>query len=88
MKVLRFGAIWCVECLTMRPIWQKIEEEMPELETEYYDADESPDILKKYKADDIPVFVFLDKEGNEITRFKGMKKKEDIINIIKENLDK
>ena len=40
MKVLKFGAIWCKECLVMRPMWGEIEKEIPDLETEYHDADE------------------------------------------------
>ena len=55
MKILKFGAVWCKECLVMRPRWEEIESEIPELKSEYYDADESPDMIKRYKAEKIPV---------------------------------
>ncbi len=88
MKVLKFGAIWCKECLVMKPMWVEIEEGIPELKTEYYDADENPKILKEYNIKDIPVFIFLDKEGKEFLRLNGVQNKEEIIKIVKENLDK
>ena len=59
MKVLKFGAVWCVECLVMKPIWEEIEEEIPELKTEYYDADDDSEVLKQYNVQDVPVFIFL-----------------------------
>jgi thioredoxin 1 len=88
MKILKFGAIWCTECLVMRPMFQEIEKEMPELKTEYFDADENPDILKKYGIKNLPVFIFLDKDDNEILRLKGAQNKKDLIKIINENIDK
>ncbi|MFH1662226.1 MAG: thioredoxin family protein [Candidatus Falkowbacteria bacterium] len=86
MKILKFGAIWCKECLVMRPIWEEIEKELPELKTEYYDADENPNLLKEYKINDIPIFIFLDNNNKEILRLKGMQNKEELMKIIKENL--
>ena len=88
MKVLKFGAIWCKECLVMKPLWEEIEKESPDLETEYFDADENPELLKKYSIEDIPVFIFLDKEGNEILRLEGAVPKSRIIETINENKNK
>lgn len=88
MKVLKFGAIWCKDCLVMRPVWQEVEEEIKELKTEYYDADEHPEMLKKYGIKDIPVFIFLDKDDKEILRLENMQKKDDLITIVKENINK
>ncbi len=72
----------------MRPMWAEIESEMPELKTEYYDADEHSDLVKRYDAKNIPVFIFLDKNGEEFLRLQGYQKKEDLIKIIKENLNR
>ena len=88
MKVLKFGAIWCKECIVMRPMWNDIEEEIPELVTENIDADENPEILKKYDVSDVPVFIFLDKDNKEIIRLKGAQKKENLVNLVKENIIK
>lgn len=70
----------------MRPIWEEIEKEILELKTEYYDADENAEILKKYNVKNIPTFIFLDKSDNEILRLEGMQNKEELIEKVKENL--
>ena len=37
MKVLKFGAVWCPECLVMRPLWEEIEKEIPELKNSLWE---------------------------------------------------
>lgn len=88
MRVLKFGAIWCKECLVMKPIWEEVEENVQGLDTEYYDADENSEILKKYRVLNVPTFIFLDKKGSEILRLEGLQNKEELLKIVKENLDK
>lgn len=86
MKILKFGAIWCKECLVMRPMWEEIEKLIPGLKTDYFEADENPEVLKKYNVKDIPVFIFLDKNGEELLRLEGMQEKNELIELVKENL--
>ena len=88
MKVIKVGAIWCKECLVMKPMWKRIEESLPELVTEYYDADESPEILEKYQIKDVPVFIFLDKDGQEFDRLRGLQNEAELLKKVKENLHK
>lgn len=88
MKVLKIGAVWCKECLVMKPMWAEIEKEISELQTEYFDADENKELLEKYSVEDIPSFLFLDKNNEELFRLKGIQNKEELIKTIKENLDK
>lgn len=72
----------------MKPMWAEIESELPELKTEYFDADEHEELLEKYKIENLPVFVFLDKDENEFLRLNGLQNKEDLIRICKENINK
>ena len=88
MKILKFGAIWCKECLVMKPVFNEIETEISELKTEYYEADESPEVLKEYEVQNIPEFIFLDKNDKEFLRLQGVQNKENLIKSIKENLNK
>ena len=88
MKILKIGAVWCKECLVMKPIWQEIEAEMPELKTEYFESDENQELLEKHGVKDIPTFLFLDKDEKEIARLSGLQNKEELIKIIKENIEK
>lgn len=89
MKVLKIGAVWCPGCIVMKPRWKEIENELSWLQTEYYDFDESKDIVNKYKIDDkLPVFIWLDKDGNEIERLVGEIEKEKLLELIEKNKDK
>ena len=89
MKVLKFGAVWCAGCLVMKPRWKEIEAENPWLKTEYYEYDDSKEMVEKYGIDkNLPVFVFLDKKGKEFLRLQGEPSKKDLIKIILENKDK
>lgn len=88
MKIFKFGAVWCKECLVMKPMWQAIEAEMPGLITEYYDADEHPEVLEKHGVKDVPMFIFFDKDGKEFLRLQGIQNKEDLIQSIKHNFDR
>ena len=72
----------------MEPMWEEIESEFPELKTEYFESDEHPDLLKKYEVKEIPTFIFLDKDEKEILRLEGLQNKEELVKIVKENIDK
>ena len=89
MKVLKFGASWCLGCKVMKPRWRQIEEEHSWLQTTYIDYDENPDVVKQYQVDDVlPQCIFLDSKGNEIDRKKGELTKEQIIALITKYKDK
>jgi len=88
MKVLKFGAVWCTECLVMKPMWEEIEKEIPKLVAEFYDADNDSEVLENYNVENIPVFIFLDKDEKEILRLNGIQNKDELIKIVRENLDK
>ena len=86
MKVLKFGAAWCLGCLVMKPRWQEIEKENPWLKTTYYDFDKDTDAVKKWRIDkNLPTFVFLDKTNKEFLRLHGNVEKEKLLNIINKN---
>jgi len=78
MKVYKIGNKGCKECKVMVPRWKEIEQEMPDLKTEYYEASENQDLVQKYKIGHVPTFLFLDKEGNELSRMTGIVSKEKI----------
>ena len=89
MKVLKFGAVWCPGCLVMKPRWKEIEQEMPWLETQYFEYDDSLELAKRYDVtEDLPVFIFLDRDGNELLRLKGEVSKEELVRILSEHKDR
>lgn len=85
MKVIKVGASWCNGCLVMKPRWAEIEQQNPWLQTEFYDFDESPEIVEKYGIDEnLPVAIFLDNDGNEIKRFNGEVGKDELLEALDE----
>ena len=88
MKVLKFGAVWCSGCLVMRPRWAEIEKEIEWLKTEYFDYDQDKENVSKWKiTNTLPVFVFIDKNGNELTRLSGEPSKKTLIELINKYKD-
>jgi thiol-disulfide isomerase/thioredoxin len=89
MKVLKFGAVWCPGCLVMKRRWLEIEKEHPWLKTEMHDYDKDKKMVKKHKIDkNLPIFIFLDKDGKEFLRLRGEPSKEKLVKIILENREK
>ena len=89
MKILKFGALWCSGCLVMRPRWQEIEKENPDLVTEYYDFGENEEAVKKWGIDEtLPTFVFVDRNEKELFRLQGEQSKAELLKLIEENKDK
>lgn len=89
MKVIKFGAIWCNGCIVMKPRWKEIEEENLWLKSEYFDFDNDKEMVEKYNIDsNLPVFVFIDKQGHEFLRLQGEVDKNKIVEIINDSKDK
>lgn len=90
MKVLKIGAVWCNGCNVMRPRWQEIEEELAWLQTEYFEYDDSPEVVAKYGLDEgtLPTFIFLDKAGVEIDRKSGEVEKGELMKLVEEYKDR
>ncbi len=89
MKVIKFGAVWCPGCIVMRPRWKEIEEENPWLKNEYYDFDNDKEAVEKYKVEqNLLVFIFLDKNDNEMFRLSGEPSREELLKLIEENKEK
>lgn len=86
MKIIKFTALWCADCIVMRKTWVEISETFPQLEIEEYDFDEHEDVLKNYDVKKVPLTIFLDAEGNEVLRLEGMQNKKDLMEIIEQNL--
>jgi len=89
MKVLKFGALWCSGCLIMKPRWAEIEKENIWLKAEYYDFDKDKKMVEKYKIDqNLPTFIFLDKDEKEFLRLNGEVSKKKLLEVIEENKNK
>ena len=91
MKVIKIGAEWCSGCIVMKPRWVEVEKAQPWLKTEYHDFDKDKKEISKYKAeneDRLPVFIFLDKKGEEFLRLHGEITVKRLLEIIIKNKNK
>lgn len=87
MKIIKFSALWCADCIVMRPMWAEIEIKFPELEIKEIDFDDETELAKEHGVTKVPFFIFFDKSGNELARRQGMQNKEDLMKLIEENLN-
>lgn len=83
MKVIKIGASWCSGCIIMRKRWDEIEK-IRTFESEYYDFDIHEDMLiEKYNiGSQLPIFIFLDDNNNEIKRLIGEPSIDDILKVL------
>ena len=87
MKILKFSAIWCPSCIIMNNTINKIIKNNSKLEIINYDYDMDEEEVKKYNIGDIlPVLIFIDNDGKELTRLIGEKSEKEINKII-ESID-
>lgn len=82
MKILKFGAIWCMHCIYIKSVLDDIGEEYAELVVEEYDADDHADMHKQFEIKDIPTLIFVDKDGNQVLRLEGAKDKKELKKVI------
>lgn len=85
MKILKFNAIWCPGCLIMRPRWNKVINELPEIEITEYDYDSNREEVDLWNiGNKLPVAIIVDDKGSELTRIIGEKSFDDLLKIINE----
>ena len=85
MKIIKISAIWCPGCLVMKKVWKNIQSDYQDLDITELDYDMDSEEVNKYNPGKVlPVIIFLDNNGKELTRLIGEQKE----NIIKDNIDK
>lgn len=77
LKIIEFYATWCAYCMKQRIELQELEDS--EIRIGIVDGDESPNIVARYKIDGYPTFVLF-KNGEEVARFSGFHKKNELLN--------
>jgi len=84
MKIVRITSLWCVSCLVMQKVWQKVFSEVEDLEIIDYDYDEDFDKIKDLEiGSTLPVLiVYIDNQ--EKTRIIGEKRYKELIKIFED----
>lgn len=70
--VVDFYADWCPPCRQMKPVFAEMEKKYgSEIKFVKADVDEFSDLAKSYGVEAIPTFVFVNSEGEEVSRITG-----------------
>lgn len=81
LKLLKFGASYCVPCRSLTPILEELKDKVT---IEDIDVDEvDPVVLTNYKIRNIPVLI-ITKDNVEVWRHVGSISKIDLENKLKE----
>lgn len=84
MKIIQISALWCSSCLIMKKVFDTCKKEFPEIEWVSYDLDFDNEAKQYQVSDKLPVLIF-EKNGIEVSRLVGEKKKEEVSTWILEN---
>ncbi len=81
---LELGSVTCIPCKKMQPVMKSIETRyMGQVEVIFHDVLKDRSKSQQYGIKLIPTQVFLDKNGQEITRHEGFFPEEEIDKILK-----
>ena len=81
LKLVEFKTEWCGYCKKQEPELQK----MDKIWIGQVDADRDANIASKFNINSFPTFLIL-KDGEEVERISGMRKKEDLMAKIMKHL--
>jgi thioredoxin 1 len=75
-----FSAEWCPPCREQTPIMHKLEGELEgKVEVRVIDVDQEKELASRFNIRAIPTQVFLDKDGNELSRHVGFFPKDSLV---------
>lgn len=84
--IVDFWAPWCGPCLILKPIIEKIAEEMNgKVKIVKLNVDENPETAERFEIMSIPS-VKMFKNGEVVSEFLGARPKDFIVSWIEENL--
>jgi len=81
VKLIEFRTEWCGYCKKQQPELEM----MDKIWIGQVDADRAPDIAAIFNINSFPTFLVM-KNGEEVERFSGMRKKEDLMSRIMKHL--
>jgi thioredoxin 1 len=80
--VIKMGASWCRPCLQLKPIFDDVVKDIPDIKVVEIDVEEHPDIASNYKVKSIPTVIVTDEQDNVLAMKSGMMTKEQLKDLI------
>lgn len=73
-RVLYFSTTWCGPCKQFKPVVQQVSQETG-VQVTYIDAEQDPEMAKKYNINSVPTIVIIDPAGSILYRNAGVMQK-------------
>lgn len=80
MKLIKFEATWCATCKAQDRELKKLQDVV--IQHVDMDEDYAEPLAGKYNVRSLPTMIIADDEGNELHRFTGLTKADDITYVI------
>lgn len=81
IKVTKFSASWCGPCKMLAPIMDQVKSEVSGVSFLDVDVDQNRDLAFTNSVSSVPT-VIIEKNGEVVSRFSGVKTKAEIVNLI------
>jgi thioredoxin 1 len=70
IKVLKFSSIGCAPCRALKPTFDQVRSQIPDVVYEEIDVDKDSSTTIKYNVRSVPTIV-IERDGQEVFRTKG-----------------
>jgi thioredoxin 1 len=83
--VKRYTATWCGPCKQLAPVFEALQNEVPEVQFQTIDVDQNRDEAISKGISSVPTVIF-EKDGQQVYRFSGVIPKATIAGAIRQHL--
>jgi len=83
--VKRYTATWCGPCKQLAPVFEALQNEMPNVQFQTIDVDQNKDAALEANVSSVPTVIFK-KDGQQVYRFSGVLPKSVIAGTIQKFL--
>ena len=80
--VIKFSGNFCIPCQQLKPIFDDVVKDIPDIKVVEIDVEEHPDIASDYKVRGVPCVIVTDENDNVLAMKTGMMTKEHLKDLI------